>query len=69
MSCADAIAAAFNALSKPNSATWILEADIKGCYDNISQEWMLENIPMDKIVLKKVVDGRVCGRRQAIPLA
>jgi RNA-directed DNA polymerase len=32
-SCADAIAAAFNALSKPNSATWILEADITGCYD------------------------------------
>jgi len=32
-SCADAVAAAFNALSKPNSATWVLEGDIKGCYD------------------------------------
>src|SRR6056297_2219584 len=32
-SCADAIAMAFNALSKPNSATWVLEADITGCYD------------------------------------
>ena len=30
-SCHDAIAAAFNALSKPNSATWILEGDIEGC--------------------------------------
>ena len=29
-SCADAIQAAFNALSKPNSATWVLEGDIKG---------------------------------------
>ncbi|MBU3918215.1 reverse transcriptase N-terminal domain-containing protein, partial [bacterium] len=38
--CADAIAAAFNALSKPNSAPWVLEADIKGCYDNISHDWM-----------------------------
>jgi RNA-directed DNA polymerase len=52
-SCHDAIAAAFNALSKPNSATWILEADIRGCYDNISQSWMLENIPTDGVVLRK----------------
>jgi RNA-directed DNA polymerase len=35
-SCADAIAAAFNALSKPNSATWVLEGDIKGCLDTAS---------------------------------
>ncbi|MFH2047415.1 MAG: group II intron reverse transcriptase/maturase [Pseudomonadota bacterium] len=52
-SCADAIQAAFNALSKPNSATWVLEGDIKGCFDNISHEWMLRNIVMDKVVLGK----------------
>ena len=52
-SCADASVAAFNALSKPNSAPWVLEADITGCYDNISQDWMLENIPMDQEVLRK----------------
>jgi RNA-directed DNA polymerase len=52
-SCADAIQAAFNALSKPNSATWVLEGDIKGCFDNISHEWMLRNIPMDRVVLQK----------------
>jgi RNA-directed DNA polymerase len=51
--CADAIAAAFNALSKPNSATWVLEADIKGCFDNINHEWMLNNIPMDRVILQK----------------
>jgi RNA-directed DNA polymerase len=52
-SCADAIQAGFNALSKPNSAKWILEADITGCYDNISQKWLLDNIPMDKTILRK----------------
>ncbi len=52
-SCADAIAAAFNALSKPNSATWIFEADIKGCFDNISQQWIMDNIPMEKRILKQ----------------
>ena len=52
-SCADAVACAFNALAKPNSAPWILEGDIKGCYDNISFDWMMKNIPMDKVVLQK----------------
>jgi RNA-directed DNA polymerase len=52
-SCADAVGAAFNALNKPNSATWVLEADIEGCFDNISHEWMLANIPMDKEILAK----------------
>ncbi len=28
-SCADAVQAGFNALNKPNSATWVLEADIR----------------------------------------
>jgi RNA-directed DNA polymerase len=52
-SCADAVASAFNALSKPNSAPWVLEGDIKGCFDNISFQWVLDNIPMDKTVLHK----------------
>lgn len=52
-SCADAIAAVFNALSKPNSATWVLEGDIEGCYDNISQQWLVNHIPMDTRILRK----------------
>jgi len=52
-SCADAVGALFNFLSKPNSATWVLEADISGCFDNISKKWLLDNIPLDKGILKK----------------
>ena len=72
-SCADAIAASFNALSKPNSASWVLEGDIKGCFDNISQAWMLANIPMDKQVLGKwlrsgyVEDGRMYPMKKGTP--
>jgi len=51
--CANAIAQCFNALAKPNSATWIFEGDIKGCYDNIAFQWMLDNIPIDREVLGK----------------
>jgi len=50
-SCADAIAQCHNALSKRNSAEWILEADIKGCFDNISHKWILQHIPLSKKVL------------------
>jgi RNA-directed DNA polymerase len=56
-SCADAIQAAFNALNKPNSATWVFEADIHGCYDNIAIEWLLANIPMDKTMLRKWLEA------------
>jgi len=72
-SCADAVAAAFNALSKPNSATWVLEGDIKGCYDNISHDWLLSNIPMDREVLRKwvragyVEDGITYPSRKGTP--
>ncbi len=52
-SCADAVAAGFNALSKPNSATWVYEGDITGCFDNICHQWLLSNIPMDKEILTK----------------
>lgn len=41
------------ALSRGNSAEWILEGDIKGCFDHISHEWLLNNIPMDKSMLRK----------------
>jgi len=52
-SAQDACEQAFNYLSKRNSAQWILEGDIKGCFDNINHEWLLDNIPMDKSILKQ----------------
>ncbi|MDD1729073.1 MAG: group II intron reverse transcriptase/maturase [Methanospirillum sp.] len=49
----DACDYAYNTLHNEYSAEWILEADIKGCFDNISHEWLIENIPMDKSILKQ----------------
>ena len=65
--CADAIAAAFNALSKPNSAPWILEGDIKGCFDNITHDWMLNNIPVDREVLRKWLESGYMEDGQLYP--
>jgi RNA-directed DNA polymerase len=52
-STADAIEQSFAVLSRKNSAQYILDADIKACFDNISHEWILANAPMDKITLAK----------------
>ena len=49
----DAIEQCFTDLAKGKSPEWILEGDIKGCFDNISHEWIMNNIPMDKVLLKK----------------
>jgi len=52
-SCADAIEQCFNVFSHKNSARWVLEGDIQACFDKISHEWLLKNIPMDKVILRK----------------
>lgn len=49
----DACEYIFTAFSRRNSPQWVLEGDIKGCFDHISHEWLIENIPMDKSVLKQ----------------
>lgn len=50
---ADAIEQCFSALSRQNSAQWILEADIQSCFDQISHAWLLAHIPMEKAILQK----------------
>src|SRR5260370_35404373 len=50
---ADAGEQCFNALAKKASAQWVLESDIKACYDEISHAWMIANIPTDKVILQK----------------
>jgi RNA-directed DNA polymerase len=52
-STADAIEACFIALCRNDRAQWILEGDIRSCFDQISHEWLLAHIPMDKTMLKK----------------
>lgn len=52
-STADAIEQCFNALGKGWSPQWILEGDIKGCFDAISHDWLLAHIPMEKAMLRK----------------
>ena len=49
----DTVEQCFTCLNKGKSPKWVLEGDIKGCFDNISHEWILDNILMDKEILRK----------------
>jgi len=52
-SCADAIDQCFNALARRNSPRWVLEGDIRSCFDRISHDWLLAHVPMDRTILQK----------------
>jgi RNA-directed DNA polymerase len=49
----DAIGQCFTDLAKQGSPQWILEGDIKSCFDRISHAWLVANISMDKAILSK----------------
>jgi RNA-directed DNA polymerase len=51
-SCADAIEQCFKALRSANTQ-WILEGDIKSCFDKISHDWLLAHVPIDRVILQK----------------
>ena len=52
-SCADAEEYCFQILGQKISAPWVLEGDIKGCFDNISHEWLVKNVPTERRILRQ----------------
>ncbi|KAF5437434.1 RNA-directed DNA polymerase [Candidatus Methanophagaceae archaeon] len=63
----DACEYAFVCLSTRNSAQWVWEGDIKGCYDNIGHDWLLDIIPMDKAILKQFLKAGFVYNRHLNP--
>jgi RNA-directed DNA polymerase len=43
----------FISLAEKGSSQWVLEGDIKSCFDRISHQWLEANVPMDKAILHK----------------
>ena len=63
----DACGQVFICLSRKYSPAWVLEGDIKGCFDNISHQWLLNNIPMDKSILKQFLKAGYVFERHLFP--
>ncbi|SDC42284.1 MULTISPECIES: reverse transcriptase N-terminal domain-containing protein [unclassified Candidatus Frackibacter] len=66
-SCDDAKEYLFKLLGRKVSAQWVLEADIKGCFDNISHKWLKENIPMEKKILNQFLKSGYIQEQQLFP--
>jgi len=63
----DAMSHIFNLLAKKNSGVWILEGDIKGSFDNIQHEWILDNVLMNKRILKKFLKSGFVFNKKLYP--
>lgn len=50
-STADAIEQCFKVLAKRTSASWVLEGDIRACFDKVSGAWLKDHSLMDKVML------------------
>ena len=52
-SAADAMSQIFITLGRRDAPQWILEADIKSCFDEIDHGWLMNSIPTEKSLLRK----------------
>jgi RNA-directed DNA polymerase len=50
---ADAIAQCFTVLSNRYAPQWVLEGDLRACFDRISHDWLLAHVPTDRVILRK----------------
>jgi RNA-directed DNA polymerase len=66
-STADAIGQCYKIFNGPHRAEYILEADIKSCFDQISHEWLETHIPMEKPILRKWLKAGFMDKRLLYP--
>jgi RNA-directed DNA polymerase len=50
---ADAMEQCFNVLTRKHAPQWILEGDIRACFDEFSHAWLGAHIPMERTILQK----------------
>ena len=51
----DASAFIREGLSGKDAPRWVFIADVRKCYENISHEWIIENIPLPEFILKQFI--------------
>lgn len=67
--CADALEQCFTVLAQRVCAPWILEGDIRACFDEISHPWLLQHVPMDKQLLRAWLKAGYWEKGQLFPTA
>jgi RNA-directed DNA polymerase len=65
--CADALEQCFTILSQRICAPWVLEGDIRACFDEISHPWLLQHVPVDKQLLRAWLKAGYWEKGQLFP--
>lgn len=68
-SCADAVEQCFTVLASRYGATWVLEGDIRACFDQISHDWLLEHVPLERKLLQSWLKAGYLERHVLHPTA
>jgi len=66
-SCHDAMAQLFTNLARKCAPEWIVEGDIKSCFDEIAHDWLEKHIPMDKTILREFLKAGYVYQGQLFP--
>lgn len=66
-STADALEQCFIVFGQARAAEWVLEGDIKACFDRISHTWLIQHIPIDKTILHKWLKAGFMDKRVLYP--
>src|SRR6266481_1403612 len=66
-SCADALEHVHLVLCKKRSPQWVLEGDIRACFDEIGHEWFLQHVLMDRQILRKWLKAGYWEKAQLFP--
>jgi RNA-directed DNA polymerase len=66
-SCADALEHVHLVLCKQYSPQWVLEGDIRSCFDEISHAWLLQHVLMDRQILRKWLKAGYWEKGQLFP--
>ncbi len=66
-SCADALEHVHLVLCKKRSPHWVLEGDIRACFDEIGHEWFLQHVLMDRRILRKWLKAGYWEKGQLFP--
>jgi RNA-directed DNA polymerase len=67
--CADALEHVHIVLSRQHSPQWVLEGDIRACFDQINHDWLRQQVPMDKQMLGKWLKAGYWEKGQLFPTA
>jgi RNA-directed DNA polymerase len=66
-STADAMEQCFNVLARTHAPQWILEGDIRACFDGLSHAWFVAHIPMETAMLQKWLTAGFVEKHRLYP--